>query len=227
MDPHTELSAVIIDDHVATVAGVQAWCARADPPIRCIDAHARLADVWTGPGATADVIIFDLELQPGNPAFGDLRRLVDAGRRVVVYSQHADQATVLKCVHIGALAYLTKYEGEEHLVPAIRAVASGRGYTPPSLGGAIVADRDPGRPRISPREAEVLRAWFASASKDLVAARLHITVKTVETHIERVRAKYADVGRPARTKSELVARALDDGVISLTELRDGGGRRGR
>jgi hypothetical protein len=50
------------------------------------------------------------------------------------------------------------------------------------------------------------------------AAKLHITVKTVDTHIARVRVKYANVGRAARTKSELVTRALDDGVITLAEL---------
>lgn len=33
------------------------------------------------------------------------------------------------------------------------------------------------------REMQVLRAWFASPSKDCVAAQLHITVKTVDTYI--------------------------------------------
>lgn len=212
------ITAVIVDDHAAIAAGVRVWCANADPPITLVDAGDRLADVWTGPGADADVVIFDLELVPGRPEFGELRRLVDSGRRVVVYSQHADDATAIKCIDLGALAYLTKREGPEHLVPAIRAAARGGEYTTPSLSGALIADDDPGRPRLSPREIEVLRAWFAALSKELVAEKLHITVKTVDTHIARVRAKYANVGRAARTKSELVSRALDDGVITLHEL---------
>lgn len=214
------ITAVIVDDHAAIAAGVRYWCERAEPPIDLIDAQARMANVWTGPGADADVVIFDLELVPKNPAFGELRRLVDDGRRVVVYSQHADSGTVLKCINLGALAYLTKTEGPEHLVPAIQAAADGRAYTAPSLGGVLIADNDPSRPKLSQREAEVLRAWFASSSKDLVAAKLNISVKTVDTHIERVRVKYANVGRPARTKSELVARALHDGLITLAELGD-------
>jgi DNA-binding NarL/FixJ family response regulator len=137
---------------------------------------------------------------------------------VVVYSQHADNATAIKCIDLGALAYLTKREGPDHLVSAIRAVAQGLSYTAPSLSGALVADDTPDRPRLSPRETEVLRAWFASSSKELVAAKLHITMKTVDTHIARVRVKYASAGRAARTKSELVTRALDDGVITLAEL---------
>jgi DNA-binding NarL/FixJ family response regulator len=216
----TLITAVIVDDHAAIAAGVRYWCERAQPPIGLVDAGDRLAGVWTGPGAEADVVIFDLELVPGNPDFGELRRLVDSGRRVVVYSQHADDATAIKCIDLGALAYLTKREGQAHLVPAIRAAADGREYTAPSLSGALVADDTPGRPRLSPREAEVLRAWFAASSKELVAAKLHITVKTVDTHIARVRVKYANVGRAARTKSELVTRALDDGVITLAELTE-------
>lgn len=209
------ITAVIVDDHVVIAAGVRYWCERADPPIRLIDAGDRLADVWTGPGAAADVVIFDLELAPGTSSFGELRRLVNSGRRVVVYSPYVDDATAAKCVDLGALAYLTKREGPEDLVPAIRAAARGLPYTAPALSGA---DEASDKPRLSPREVEVLRAWFASMSKELVAAKLHITVKTVDTHITRAREKYARVGRAARTKSDLVTRALDDGVITLTEL---------
>lgn len=214
------ITAVIVDDHVAIAAGVRYWCEQADPPIHLIDAGARLAEVWTGPGAEADVVVFDLELVPGKPQFGELRRLVDSGRRVVVYSQHADDATAIKCIDLGALAYLTKREGPDHLVPAMRAAARGMPYTAPSLSGAIVADDTPDRPRLSPREIEVLRSWFASSSKELVAAKLHIGVKTVDTHITRVRIKYANAGRAASTKSELVSRALDDGLITLAELNE-------
>ncbi|NUT53364.1 MAG: response regulator transcription factor [Saccharothrix sp.] len=214
------ITAVIVDDHVAIAAGVRYWCEQADPPIHLIDAGARLAEVWTGPGAEADVVVFDLELVPGQPQFGELRRLVDSGRRVVVYSQHADDATAIKCIDLGALAYLTKREGPDHLVPAMRAAARGMPYTAPSLSGAIVADETPDRPRLSPREIEVLRSWFASSSKELVAAKLHIGVKTVDTHITRVRIKYANAGRAASTKSELVSRALDDGLITLAELNE-------
>ncbi|OLF09665.1 LuxR family transcriptional regulator [Actinophytocola xinjiangensis] len=212
------ISAVLVDDHVAIAAGVGSWFSLAEPPIVLLNAGDRLPDLWTGPGARADVVIFDLELVPRQPNFGELRRLVKNRRRVVVYSQHADQETALRCVDLGALAYLTKREGEEHLVPAVRAAAEGRSYTAPTLSGVLVTDERPERPSLTPREREVLRAWFVSSSKDLVARKLDISAKTVETHIERVRAKYAHVGRAAPTKSDLVSHALDDGLITLDEL---------
>jgi DNA-binding NarL/FixJ family response regulator len=212
------ITAVIVDDHVAIAAGVRYWCERAVPPISLVDAGARLANVWTGPGANADVVVFDPELVPGNPDFGALRRLVDSGRRVIVYAQHLDPPAAATCIDLGALAYVTKREGRDHLVSAIRAAAQGLSYASPSLSSAIRAYGTSGRPRLSPREIEVLRAWFASTSKDLVAAELNITAKTVDTYIARVRVKYANVGRAARTKSELLSRALDDGFITVAEL---------
>ncbi len=86
----------------------------------------------------------------------------------------------------------------------------------PDPGAA--ADKRPALPRLSAREMQLLKAWFASSSKELVAAELYITLKTVDTYIARAPVKYANAGRPARTKSELVSRALDDGLITLAEL---------
>ena len=61
-------------------------------------------------------------------------------------------------------------------------------------------------------------AWFGTESKDHVGNLLHIAPATVRTHLQRVRAKYAGVGRPAPTKSALLARAIEDGIIGLSDL---------
>lgn len=209
---------VIVDDHPAIVEGVRGWCLAADPPIDVVDSGPRPAVALAGPGAADDVVVvFDLCFD-GLPDLVSLRRLVDGGRRVVVYSQEERPETVLRCIELGAATYLTKVEGSEHLVPAIQAVAAGGGYTGPVLGGVLAGDRRPDRPVLSDREREVLLAWFECESKTLVAQRFHLSVKTVDTYIERVRAKYADAGRPATSKAALVARALQDGLVDLTQL---------
>ncbi|WP_411156391.1 helix-turn-helix transcriptional regulator [Nocardia cyriacigeorgica] len=48
----------------------------------------------------------------------------------------------------------------------------------------------------------------STESKTLVGQRLYITTGTVNTHLERIRTKYAQAGRPAPTKAALVARAI-------------------
>lgn len=74
------------------------------------------------------------------------------------------------------------------------------------------------RPQLSVRERETLIEWFQCESKELVAERLNISIRTVTTYLDRVRVKYANVGRPARSKAALVARAIQDGLISPDEL---------
>lgn len=217
-DGGTAARVVIVDDHPAIVGGVAGWCAAAEPPITVVDSGSRPAVAWAGPGAADDVVVvFDLCFD-GQPDLTALRRLVDHGRRVVVYSQEERPDTVLRCVELGAATYLTKAEGAEHLVPAIEAVAAGGTYTGPVLGGVLAGDRRPGCPELSDREREVLLAWFECESKTLVARRLHLSVKTVDTYLGRVRAKYAGAGRPAPSKAALVARALQDGLVDLAEL---------
>lgn len=212
------ITVVVVDDHPAVVAGVRAWCSLADPPIKVLDSGPAVSVAWLDPGATADVVIFDLQLDITGPAYGDLKRLVDAGRPVVIYSMRADRETVLTCLDIGAFTYLTKAEGEDHLVAAVQAAASNAPYLPPSLSGAFGTDDRPNRPRLSPRETEVLLEWFHCESKEMVARRLNLTVHRVNSCLERVRIKYANVGREAPTKAALVARAIQDGLVRADEL---------
>jgi len=212
------IAVVVVDDHPVVVPGVRAWCALADPPMRVVASGPSVACAWLEPGATADVVVLDLQLDVTGPAYGDLKRLVDAGRRVVVYSMRADRETVLICLDIGACMYLTKAEGEDHLVAAIAAAAASTPYTPPALSGAFGTDDRPHRPKLSPRESQVLLEWFHSESKEMVARRLHLTVHRVNSCLERVRVKYANVGREAPTKAALVARAIQDGLVTTDEL---------
>ncbi|GED97863.1 helix-turn-helix transcriptional regulator [Gordonia crocea] len=80
------------------------------------------------------------------------------------------------------------------------------------------ADLELPRPSLTAREVEVLRTWLLLDSKPAVAGELGISLGTVNTHLTRIRAKYADLGRPAPTKAGLVARAVQDELISLEEL---------
>ncbi|WP_037253428.1 response regulator transcription factor [Kibdelosporangium aridum] len=211
-------SIVVVDDHPAVIAGVKAWCQAADPPIEVLDSGSSVSVVWLDPGDRADVVVLDLQLDITGPAYGDLKRLVDAGRQVVVYTMREDRETALTCLDIGAFTYLTKAEGEDHLVAAIHAAASNTPYTPPALSGALGTDTRANRPKLTQRQIDVLLEWFHCESKEMVAQKLNLTVSTVNGYLDRVRVKYANVGREAPTKAALVARAIQDGIVKVDEL---------
>ncbi len=74
------------------------------------------------------------------------------------------------------------------------------------------------QPTLTEREVEVLRTWLLLDSKPAVAEALFISLGTVNTHLTRIRAKYAELGRAASTKASLVARAIQDDIIDIDEL---------
>ncbi|WHU47737.1 helix-turn-helix transcriptional regulator [Gordonia sp. L191] len=89
---------------------------------------------------------------------------------------------------------------------------------PPHDDRLDVSKTDYADPGLTQREVQVLRAWLLLDSKTAAAAELGISLGTVNTHISRIRTKYASAGRAARTKAALVVRALQDHHLSLMEL---------
>jgi two-component system nitrate/nitrite response regulator NarL len=167
--------------------------------------------------AKADVILLDLRLH-GRMVVDEVSELSAAGQRVVVYSEHHEPNTILAVLDAGAVAFLAKHEGRDHCVETVLAAAADRPYVPPSLAGAMVGDRRSNRPALSTKEREALLLWFQSMSKASVAKRMQISEHTVKQYVDRARIKYARAGRPAATKSALLARAIEDGLIRPEEI---------
>jgi DNA-binding NarL/FixJ family response regulator len=217
----SDIAIAVIDDHDVIHAGIAIWCRQADPPIRIAGNYLSTESFLSDhpPESTdVDVVLVDLELKSRHVDLLGVEKVIMAGHRVVVFSHIDADEIILKCLDLGAMSYLVKTESKDHLIDAIRDACSDIPYVAPRMAGAIFNDRRRGRPNLPVREEEVLIAWFQTESKDLVAEKLHIAPSTVRTHLQRVRAKYAAVGRPAPTKAALVARAIQDGIINLDEL---------
>lgn len=212
----------IIDDHDVVHAGVEAWCSQADPPIKVIGNFKSPREFFAAfpdlPTEDVDVVVIDPQLDGNRPEFHTLRKLCDAGQCVVVYSDMSADEVILTSLDFGAVTYLVKSEGKRHLIAAIEAACTEVPYVGPTMAKALATNQLSGRIKLSEREKQVLLAWFQTESKDLVAKRLYIAPATVRTHLQRARAKYAAVGRPAPTKSALLARAIEDGILSLNDL---------
>lgn len=218
---HNRVRIAVIDDHDVVHAGIQAWCEDADPAIELVASFLQPQEYFANSREVSDdidVVLLDLQIDGNRPDFEALRKLVDRDQRVVVYSHITADEVILTCLELGAVTYLVKSEGKRHLIEAIHAAHSGTPYVGPRMGKALLDDNAAGRIKLSEREKQVLVAWFQTESKELVAKRLFIAPTTVRTHLQRARAKYASVGRPAPTKSALLARAIEDGILSLNDL---------
>jgi DNA-binding NarL/FixJ family response regulator len=70
------------------------------------------------------------------------------------------------------------------------------------------------RPRLAPRQQQVLIAYVGGSDLlPTVARELGMDRETLKTHLRRIRAKYAEVGRPAPTRRDLYVRAVEDGLV--------------
>jgi DNA-binding NarL/FixJ family response regulator len=212
----------VIDDHDVVHAGIETWCAKAEPAITVVGSFQSPQHYFDRypalPNDEVDVLIFDLQFDGKRPDWDTLAKLTEAGQRVIVYSFMLTDEVILTSLEMGAVTYLVKSEGKRHLIDAIHSAHTSEPCVGPRMAKALINDTTLGRTKLSQREKEVLIAWFQTESKELVAKRLYIAPTTVRTHLQRARVKYAAVGRPAPTKSALLARAIEDGILSLSDL---------
>ena len=110
---------------------------------------------------------------------------------VIILSMHADESYIIRALAAGARAYLLKDATDEDLLPALRAVASGKPFFSPTVTGVLVEDYvrqlqarglTDSYHLLTDREKEVLQLLAEGRSNKEVAAVLDVGVSTVETH---------------------------------------------
>jgi DNA-binding NarL/FixJ family response regulator len=213
-------SVVIVGSHRVVFAGIEVGLSDSNPRIKIIGHFASAAEfVATHPSAgRGPVVLFDLPCEDGGPDLDALREICEAGHRVIVYTCLADDDVVSTALEAGAVSCVARSEPEHELAAAIHAAHTDRPHVGPRMAKALHGDGRQARPQLSRREREVLIAWFQTDNKNAVAEMLYIEPSTVATHLQRVRAKYAAVGRPAPTKAALVARAIQDDILNVDDL---------
>lgn len=213
------ITVALVDDDRMLTDGMRSWLGQA-PQLRLVATAttvARLLDPAppAAPYEPADVVLLDLRLRDDSTPGENIRRLLRSGSRVLVISTVPDRTQVIASIRAGADGYLTKDNDLPTLVAAIEDVAAGRGAHSPELAFACAHDDSPSRPRLSPRERQVLLDYASGMTLKSAARRAGITVHTAKDYLNRVKAKYRQAGRPAYTKIDLarVVRedSLDDG----------------
>jgi DNA-binding NarL/FixJ family response regulator len=204
----TARTVAIVDDHALFADALRSWAE---------DHLSDLRIVYAGPDPEAvpvgtDVVLLDIDLGEDRPsAAATTARLVAAGSAVLLVSALGTAADIRPAVTAGAMGYVPKREPPEVLADGIRVVLEGEMYMTPDLAAVLVAALD--RPELSPQELTALRLYASGLKLDAVARRMDISPSTVREYLLRVRRKYAQVGRDVRTKTDLYAAAVKDGLL--------------
>lgn len=132
---------------------------------------------------------------------------------IVALTRYSDDPYVKEMLSAGASGYVLKQSASAELLAAIRAAARGLKYLDASLPrdrNSLTPRRDGAHPRITDREAEVLRRMAVGESNKDIAAALNVSVKTVEVHKANGMRKLGLTGRIDVVKYALLQGWLRD-----------------
>lgn len=198
----------IVDDHELFAQALTVWA---------LDHLTGVDVVYAGPDpssvpADTDLALLDIDLGPGSrPAEQVTADLVAEGTAVLLVSALAEPSRIRPCLLAGALGFVPKQTGGDPLQQAIEAAMQGETYVSPNLAAVMMAADD--TPELSAQESAALRLYASGLKLESVARRMNVSPATVREYLARVRRKYAGVGRQVRTKSDMYAAALRDGLI--------------
>jgi DNA-binding NarL/FixJ family response regulator len=150
-----------------------------------------------------DVVLLDLRMPDGD-GLTALRGLAETGNpaRVLVITSFTDPGAVLPAIRAGAAGYVYKDVDPAALATAIRAVHAGHVLLNPEVAGLLAGGEARAPATLTAREREVLTEVARGRSNREIANALHLSEKTVKTHVSSVLAK---LGLADRTQAALYA----------------------
>jgi DNA-binding NarL/FixJ family response regulator len=203
----------VIDDHPLYRQGLAVAIEQA-PEMELVLAARSIEDFDARSGPQPDVVILDLHL-PGLEGAEAVGHLCQRGLAVLVVSAADDQDAVLDAMAAGASGYLTKDAEASEITTAVAAIAEGGTYVSPALAAYLLraARTQPKEAlwALTEREREILRLLASGETDQDIAAQLYISVRTVRSHLERIRDK---TGR--RRRPDLTRLAIEQGLIGRT-----------
>ena len=187
---------VLVDDHELFLSGVRAELGER---VEIVGEAGNVADaVPVIREQDPDVVLLDVHLPDGS---GDaIIHAVAAERpgvRFLALSVSDAPEDVIAVIRAGARGYVTKTISADELATAVERVASGDAVFSPKLAGFVLdafrsgerVGGDAELEELTPREREVLQLIARGYMYKEVAARLNVSVKTIESHVSSVLRK--------------------------------------
>lgn len=204
--------AAIVDDRSLVRESLAAALeSRMPPAAAVVYCGGSLAEaVETGP----DVLLLDLGARGISAPIPDIvRTLAAAGIRVVLLSDLDHHPGARAALKEGALGFVPMSASLGTLAEALGSAAAGELHLSADLAGILAAASSV--PDLSPRELLALRLYASGLKLSAVARRMGVSPHTAREYLDRVRGKYAQAGREARTRTELYVEAQRDGLLAV------------
>jgi RNA polymerase sigma factor (sigma-70 family) len=226
-----KIRTLIADDHNIFREGLRSLL-QTNPSIEVLgEAENGRAAVRLAQKLDPDVVIMDVAMPDLNGIEATRQITAENSRiKVLALSMHTDGRYVMRMLHAGASGYLLKDCAFEELTVAIETVYQNKVYLSPMVAGAVVKeavqrlDRDDSEEttlepeevvsapasQLTAREREVLQLVAEGNATREIAALLHISVKTVESHRKQIMDKLN-----LHNVAKLTKYAIREGLTSL------------
>ncbi|CFQ38518.1 MULTISPECIES: two component system response regulator [Yersinia] len=178
---------LIVDDHELIINGIKNMLA-AYPRYHIVGQAENGLDVYNlCRQAEPDMAIIDL----GLPGMDGLDVIIQLLRRwptmkILALTARHEEHYASRTLSSGALGYVLKKSSQQILMAAIQTVSAGKRYIDPALNSELVSklsqDTENNQPILTPRERQILKLITEGACNRIIADRLSISQKTVETH---------------------------------------------
>ena len=208
----------LADDHTLLRQGLRRIL-ESQPDIEVVaEASSGLEAVELARSNRPDVAVVDVGMSELNGIEATAQILRHSPKTaVLILSMHRDERYVIRAVKAGARGYLLKDAVEEDLIGAIRAVQRGRSFFSPGLSKILRDSKtrqmegrqaDDRYELLTDRERQIYQMLAEGNCNKEIAARLNLSVHTIETHRTRIMEKL-DV----HSAAELVLSAVHRGLI--------------
>jgi DNA-binding NarL/FixJ family response regulator len=213
-----KITVMVVDDHPMWREGVARDLTEAGYAVVATAANGTEA-LTRGAAVRPRVVVLDLQI-PAPSGVEVTAKLIedDPTVRVLILSASGEQQDVLEAVKAGSTGYLVKSASREELVSAVARVAAGDTVFTPGLAGLVLGEyrrlsdtpetsADPGTPRLTERETEVLRLVAKGMSYKQIAERLFLSHRTVQNHVQNTLRKLQ-----LHNRVELTRYAIEQGL---------------
>lgn len=188
---------LIVDDHPIVRQGLARMIAEEPDLEVCGEAEDASQALRQVTESKPDLVIIDISLKSGTGI--ELIKQIkarDEQVRMLVSSMHDESLFAERSLRAGAMGYINKQEAADKIIGAIRSVLQGKIYLSSQLTDRVlhrmIGGKHPeGSPveGLSDRELEVFELIGSGLTTRQIAAKLHLSPKTVETHRENIKKK--------------------------------------
>lgn len=166
-----------------------------------------------------NIILMDVKM-PGIGGLETIHKVLrsDPDAKIIVVSVFDNDFFPARLIQAGALGYISKGSSQDEMIQAIRSVQAGQRYISPEIANQIALRRLSDQKNspfdeLSERELQVMMLIIKGTKVQVVAEKLHLSSKTVNSYRYRIFDKLG-----IKTDVELIHLAFRYGLIDTTDV---------